>query len=46
MSKKTKSRKKYLNLETLQLHVGQENTGSGNRSKSSADLSDIFFRIQ
>ena len=45
MSKKQRA-EEILNLETLQLHVGQENTGSGNRSKSSADLSDIFFRIQ
>ena len=45
MSKKTRA-ERNLKFETLQLHVGQENPESGNRSKSSADLSDIFFRIQ
>lgn len=34
-----------LGFETLQLHVGQEEAGSGYRCESSADLRNLFLCI-
>ena len=45
MSKKIERKDRNFKFETLQLHVGQEESGSGYRCKSSTNLSDIFLCI-
>ena len=45
MGEKITRENRKFKFETLQLHVGQEQSGSGNRCKSSSDLSDFFLCI-